>query len=218
VELAAAYRAAGEGLDVGGDFYDVFATGDQHWCVVIGDVCGKGAEAAAVTARARYTIRTAAGRQRSPARILRSLSEVMLGEDQTLDGRFVTIACVHLDLSQGHPRATIACGGHPLPLLVHPDGRAHEVGAPGTLLGLLPDPTLPERTVELGPGDVLVLYTDGLTEAGAPQHILTPGDLAAVAAQAAGGSASGMVQHLVGAALGRGPAPRDDLAVLALRT
>ena len=98
VETAALYRAAGEGTDVGGDFYDLFSVADDEWIAVIGDVCGKGAEAAAVTALARYTIRAAAVRRRSPAAILRWLNDAMRRQD--LDGRFCTIACVHLDTSR----------------------------------------------------------------------------------------------------------------------
>ena len=102
VETAAVYRAAGEGIDVGGDFYDLFSVGEDEWIAVIGDVCGKGAEAAAVTALARYTIRTAAVRRRSPAAILRWLNDAMLRQD--LEGRFCTIACVHLDTSRADAR------------------------------------------------------------------------------------------------------------------
>ena len=102
LEAAAVYRAAGEGTEVGGDFYDLFSVGDDEWIAVIGDVCGKGAEAAAVTALARYTIRTAAFRRRSPAAILRWLNDAMLRHD--LAGRFCTITCVHLDTGAApHP-------------------------------------------------------------------------------------------------------------------
>src|SRR3954451_15188860 len=112
-ELAASYRAAGEGFDVGGDFYDVFNTTDDLWYAVIGDVCGKGADAAAVTAMARYTIRAAAVRRRSPAAILRMLSEAMLRQESSQQvGLFCTTACLQLDLSRTPARATVACGGH----------------------------------------------------------------------------------------------------------
>ena len=136
MELAAAYRPAGKGYEVGGDFYDVFSTADDQWYLVIGDVCGKGAEAAAVTALARYTIRAAAVRRRSPAAILRWLSDAMIQQSGG-GGRFCTIACAHLDLGRAPARVTVACGGHPLPLLVRADRSSEEVGAPGTLLGLV---------------------------------------------------------------------------------
>src|SRR5262245_25180482 len=163
VELGAVYRAAGEGYEVGGDFYDVFSTSDGHWFAVIGDVQGKGAEAAAVTALARYTIRAAAVRRRSPAAILRWVSEVMLRREYP-DDRFCTIACVHLDLTREPARLTTACGGHPLPLVLRAGGEVQPVGVPGTLLGLVERVELEDRSTDLHPGDTLVLYTDGLTE------------------------------------------------------
>jgi PAS domain S-box-containing protein len=216
MEIAAAYRAAGEGYEVGGDFYDVFSTTDDQWYAVIGDVCGKGAEAAAVTALARYTIRAAAVRRRSPSAILRWLSDAMIQQSDGT-GRFCTIACAHLDLGRWPARVTIACGGHPLPLALRAGGGAEEVGAPGTLLGLVPDPELQDRSIELRTGDTLVLYTDGLTEAGAPDRVWAPDELTAAAGLVADRSANEVVDHLLEVAIGPVPAPRDDVAVLALR-
>ena len=216
-ELAAVYRPAGRGLEVGGDFYDVFSVTEDQWYLVVGDVCGKGAEAAAVTALARYTIRAAAVRRRAPSAILRWLSDAMLQQSDA-PNRFCTIACAHLDLGQATPRVTVACGGHPLPLVVRADGTTEEIGAPGTLLGLVPEPVLEDRSVELQPGDTLLLYTDGLTEAGAPAHVWSPDELAAAAREAAArGSVEATVDRLVDAAVGSLPALRDDVAVLALR-
>ena len=178
LETGALYRAAGEGAEVGGDFYDLFSVAEDEWIAVIGDVCGKGAEAAAVTALARYTIRTAAVRRRSPAAILRWLNDAMLRQDKS--GRFCTITCVHLDLAPLTIRATVACGGHPPALLVRArDGAVEEVGRPGTLLGMLPDPTLSDERTELAAGDALILFTDGITEARAPERVLEPADLRA---------------------------------------
>jgi PAS domain S-box-containing protein len=212
--LSAAYHPAWQGLEVGGDFYDVFTTGQGHWYLVIGDVCGKGAEAAAVTALARYTLRTAAARLRSPAAILHWVGEAMLNQDAAR-GRYCTIACAHIDLASR--RLTVACGGHPLPVLRRATGAVELVGAPGTLLGLLPDPELPEREVELAAGDALVLYTDGLTEARAPFGMWGEPELLAAVAAAPVDGAVGLVDSLVAAALGDRAAPRDDLAVLALK-
>ena len=151
----------------------------------IGDVCGKGAEAAAVTALARYTIRTAAVRRRSPAAILRWLNDAMLRQDR--DGRFCTIACVHIDTSRPRIRLAVACGGHP-PGAAAARGRRRvdDLGAAGTLLGLVPDPELEDAHGEMGPGDALLLYTDGVTEARAPQRMLEPGGAARRARRAAG--------------------------------
>ena len=152
-QSAAAFHPATRGLDVGGDFYDVFATGPGHWCLVIGDVCGKGAEAAAVTALVRYTLRTAAARERSPAAILRWVAEAMLSQDEAGD-RYCTIACAQIDLTTRPARLTVACGGHPLPV-VRRAGRdvLQPVGTYGTLLGLLADPELSDRSIDLCPGD-----------------------------------------------------------------
>jgi PAS domain S-box-containing protein len=216
MELAAAYRAAGKGFEVGGDFYDVFSTADDQWYLVIGDVCGKGAEAAAVTALARYTIRAAAVRSQSPAAILRWLSDAMIQQSGGR-GRFCTIACAQLDLGRSPARVTVACGGHPLPVLVRADRSSEEVGEPGTLLGLVPHPDLQDRSAELHAGDTLVLYTDGLTEAQAPKRIWSPDDLAEAARAASGGSVHATVDGLLGATIGSLPAVRDDVAVLALR-
>jgi PAS domain S-box-containing protein len=216
MDLAAAYRAAGKGYEVGGDFYDVFNTADDQWYLVIGDVCGKGAEAAAVTALARYTIRAAAVRRRSPAAILRWLSDAMIQQSGGT-GRFCTIACAHLDLARTPARVTVACGGHPLPLLLRADRSAEEVGEPGTLLGLVERPELQDRTAELRDGDTLVLYTDGLTEAQAPRRVWSPDELAEAARAAAGGPAAATIDGLMGATIGSLAAVRDDVAVLAVR-
>ncbi len=218
IEIAAAYRPAGMGLDVGGDFYDVFNTAEDQWYAVIGDVCGKGAEAAAITALARYTIRAAAVRRRSPAGILRWLNDAMLAQQVESNRRFCTIACLHLDLSRSPARLTVACGGHPLPMVVRADGRTEEIGTPGTLIGLVEEADLQDRAASLREGDMVVLYTDGLTEASAPGRILSPEDLAAIAGEGAGDTAAALIERLLGAAIGSVETVRDDVAVLALRS
>jgi serine phosphatase RsbU (regulator of sigma subunit) len=216
LETAALYRAAGEGTEVGGDFYDLFSVAEHEWVAVMGDVCGKGAEAAAVTALARYTIRTAAVRRRSPTAILGWLNDAMLRQD--LEGRFCTITCVHLDLSRPRIRATVACGGHPPALLRHADGSVEEVGHHGTLLGLVRDPRLEDERRDLAPGDTLVLYTDGITEARAPDRVLESADLRSALGAVEPPTAQRIVEHLAALAVGKeGTPPRDDIALLALR-
>jgi serine phosphatase RsbU (regulator of sigma subunit)/PAS domain-containing protein len=214
--LAAAFHPAGQGLEVGGDFYDVFTTGEGQWYLVIGDVSGKGAEAAAVTALARYTLRTAAARRRSPAEILRWVGEAMLDQDAA-GGRYCTIACALVDLASSPVQLTVACGGHPLPVLRRADGEVEAVGAFGTLLGLLSDPDLEDRTTDLRSGDTLVLYTDGLTEAGAPRTTWGFEELAAAVRAAPMDGPGGLVSSLVASALGGRATARDDLAILALK-
>jgi serine phosphatase RsbU (regulator of sigma subunit) len=133
------------------------------------------------------------------------------------DGRFCTVACAHVDFSGGAARVTVSCGGHPLPALLRADGTVEEVGAPGTLLGLVEHPQVEDRATQLGPGDALVLYTDGLTEARAPAEVWSPDDLARVLARATGMDAAALVEHLSRAAIRAAEAPRDDLAILALK-
>ncbi|HKH17567.1 MAG TPA: SpoIIE family protein phosphatase [Solirubrobacteraceae bacterium] len=216
IDAAALYLAAGAAFDVGGDFYDLFSVAEYEWIAVIGDVCGKGAEAAAVTALARYTIRTAAARRRSPAAILSWLNDDMCRAD--LAGRFCTVACVHLDISRPAIRARIACGGHPPALLRRAGGAVEDLGVPGTLLGLVRDPHLEDARAELHAGDALVLFTDGITEARAPKRVLDPEDLHDALRAMAPDSSQRIVEQLTALALGNESAPpRDDIAVLALR-
>ncbi len=215
LETAALYRAAGEGNEVGGDFYDVFSTGGDQWFAVIGDVCGKGAEAAAVTALARYTLRAAVVQHRSPARMLRWLNDAMLRQ-KTGPTRFATIACVRFDVDKDGTTATVACGGHPSPRVLRTTGLVETVGEPGTLLGVLQQVRLEDRSTRLSDGDALVLYTDGLTEAGTPRRVWTPEQLDAAVASTRRASAQGIVDQLAHEALGDEP-PRDDLALLAVK-
>jgi sigma-B regulation protein RsbU (phosphoserine phosphatase) len=160
LEVAAAYRPAGTGEQVGGDFYDVFQVGDDDWVVAIGDVCGKGVDAAVVTALARYTIRAAAVQHDSPRDVLHALNQVLLRHRTE---RFCTVALVRLRRVGGAWTATVACGGHPLPLLVR-GGAIERVPATGSLLGVLDDPVFEESAVPLKSDDAVVLYTDGVTE------------------------------------------------------
>src|SRR5439155_3636613 len=117
--------------EVGGDFYDLYEAGKGSWAIVMGDVCGKGAEAAAVTGQARYTLRAASMRQQRPSRILETLNEAMLA--QRSDLRFCTVTFVRFRLTGYGARATVACGGHPAPLVLRADGSIETVGTPGTL-------------------------------------------------------------------------------------
>ena len=162
IDLGARYRVAGAGIEIGGDFYDVFETAGG-WNVVLGDVCGKGPAAAAVTGLFRHTLRAVAPGLVGPAAVLSATNDAIL--DQIDDTRFVTAALVALVAERGRAVLTVACGGHPRPILVRADGTTERVDADGTLLGVLPDPPLQQLALDLGPGDALVLYTDGVTEA-----------------------------------------------------
>ena len=147
VELAAVYHPAGGGGDVGGDFYDAFETGEGDLFLAIGDVCGKGAPAAALTGIARHTVRAAAVRERSPRVILRTLNQALLR--QAIERRFCTVALGRLETTTAGARLTICCGGHPPPLMIRRDGTVEEAGLPGTLLGIYEQVQLSDLTVEL---------------------------------------------------------------------
>jgi PAS domain S-box-containing protein len=217
VEAAARFRPTGEGNEVGGDFYDMFETGDRGWAVVMGDVCGKGPDAAAVTALARYTLRAAAMRERLPSRSLATLNEALLRQRD--DRRFCTVAYAYLEKLDHGARAGISSGGHPLPLLLRVDGSVEPVGAPGTLLGVVEDPSLEDRAVMLEPGDALVFYTDGVIESrvGAA-GVLDERRLAELVATCAGSGADAIAAKVEEAAvLSQGGTPKDDIAVLVLR-
>jgi hypothetical protein len=162
LSAAVRFRPAGESVELGGDFYDLFEAGGGAWAALIGDVQGKGPDAAAVTALARHTLRAGAVYERRPSGVLALLHKAL--REQRSDGRFCTVAHAHLRIGRGRVQVELACGGHPLPLVVHPDGHVEPVGRLGTLLGTDIEPQLYDVSVELREGDVLLLYTDGVTE------------------------------------------------------
>lgn len=164
VQLAARYRPAGEGVDIGGDFYDLFPAGEGRWAVLLGDVCGKGVEAASVTGLARHTIRTLVHQGNSAEDALRGLDEEMRQSGLTPSSTFCTVAFAELAPRDGWLEATILCAGHPLPLVLRRNGRVERAGAPGTLIGVLPELHFEPRTVRMEAGEALLLYTDGLVE------------------------------------------------------
>jgi integral membrane sensor domain MASE1 len=216
VETAVDFRAAGTQHLVGGDFYDLFKRDDGSWAVVVGDVLGKGATAAATTGLARYTLRAAAVSERQPSRILGLLNDAIRRQspDQSC-----TVACGRLDVDGANgARVTLSVGGHPLPLVLRADGQVEPVGEPGTMLGVLPDPQLADQTADLAPGDALVLYTDGLTDAYAPGRLVKRAGLVAALESCAGRSATEIASGIQEAVLGvREAEPRDDIVLLVLR-
>ncbi len=162
VEVAAAYVAATDGLEAGGDFYDVYRT-PGGWGVAIGDVCGKGEEAAAVTAAARHSIRVLAHWADDPAEVLAQANELMLAEE--FDDRFVTAKNAHLRWEGQRLRVVLGSAGHPGPVLVRPDGRTRILSPGGLPLGLFPEAAPGREELDLEPGDVLFFFTDGVTGA-----------------------------------------------------
>jgi serine phosphatase RsbU (regulator of sigma subunit) len=215
VVLSSAYHPAGEGNEVGGDFYDVFTTPFGCW-LVVGDVCGKGPEAAAVTALVRHTIRAFAFVRPSPAQVLGAVNEVMLGH--ALSQRFATVVVARVDLASSPVRAVVAGAGHPPPVLLRAAGAAHCPQVRGTMLGVRPGSNVIDIDIELDPGSTLVLYTDGLLDAGAPRHGLTPKELCALLVEYAGSAPQLLVQQLERLALSTGAGRlRDDVAIVAAR-
>ncbi|MEU5951206.1 SpoIIE family protein phosphatase [Streptomyces sp. NPDC047525] len=167
LEVAAHYHIASADM-VGGDFYDLFPLGSGTWGLFLGDVCGKGAAAAAVTSLARYTLRAAAVYDPDPAAVLSNLNTVLNHEYNGHDPRFCTVIFGLLtpDTDQGGFRVTLASGGHPPALLLRADGSADHLPTPGgQLIGVLPDAHIATTSIHLTAGDTLLLHTDGLTEA-----------------------------------------------------
>jgi serine phosphatase RsbU (regulator of sigma subunit) len=300
IELASVYRPADRQSEAGGDFYDVFVTPSGCW-LVIGDVCGKGVEAAAVTAIVRHSIRALAFHEHSPAQVLATVNDVMLSHD--LAGRFATAAVARIErlpradgdpddpngpdsdpsgldsdpsgldsdpsgsdsdpsgsdsdssrsdsdpsglersatdhlyraltgqdeelrrvrLSRPRHRrapflATIANAGHPALILLDQDGAAHCPHTAGALLGALPHPALTDVELALHPGSTLVLYTDGLTEAGAPARTLQTHELCGQLAGRARHSPQALARRLEKLAIANaGGRLRDDVAILTAR-
>jgi PAS domain S-box-containing protein len=221
IEVGVEYLPVGEENEVGGDFYDLIevCTDEDCWMAVIGDVCGKGAAAAAVTALTRYTIRAVAMREDAPAAILSALNEAMIRQ---LDGgdQFCTVACARLRpaASSGF-ELTVARGGHPAPLILRADGSVEAIDPPGKALGVFPDPELGDRTVRLETGDAAVFYTDGIIEARGPDgSFFGEGRLRNFLRSCAGLEAPALAESLRDVVLEYGEGnPRDDLAVLVLR-
>ena len=215
VEVAGAYVPATEGLDVGGDFYDVYRT-PGGWGVAIGDVCGKGEEAAAVTAAARHAIRVLAHWSADPAEVLGKANEVMLAEE--FGDLFVTAKNAHLRWQDGRLHVVLGSAGHPGPALVRADGRTTIMSPGGLPLGLFPTAQAGREEIDLDPGDVLFFFTDGVTEARSPEMTyfeerLTD-ELAGLAGQAPRDIVSGLQSLVVEFCRNE---LRDDMTMLVLR-
>ena len=163
---AAAHYHAASSDEVGGDFYDLFPLSDDRWGFFLGDVCGKGASAAAVTSLTRYTLRAAAVYDHDPLAVLHNLDSVLRQEFRENDAQFCTAVFGVLSRSDRGFEVSMASGGHPPPLVMRADGSAHYVHMTGgQLVGILRHARFVPATVTLRAGDTLMLYTDGLTEA-----------------------------------------------------
>jgi serine phosphatase RsbU (regulator of sigma subunit) len=214
VRVAVRYRAAGELNEVGGDFYDVFERTGGGWAFEIGDVSGKGAEAAAVTALARHTVRTASLQPATPCALLSTLNDALLM--QRAGNEFCTVCLACLSLDPERATLTVALGGHPPALVLRGDGSVDAVGEPGTLLGVFGDPELHEVDSPLGSGDTVLLYTDGVTEAGPAGEEIGQEGLTELLAGLRGLSPDEIVDAVEQAAVdAQDGKPRDDIALVA---
>ncbi|MDT4924578.1 MAG: phosphoserine phosphatase RsbU/P [Pseudonocardiales bacterium] len=214
LDLAARYRPAGDGGEVGGDFYDIFQVGVGDWVVVIGDVCGKGVDAAVVTALVRYTLRAVAVEHARPAQALTLVNQVLRRHGTA---RFCTVAFVRLRHAGLGWEALVSSAGHPLPMLRDAAGAVREVGRPGTLLGVIDDPPQYDVPVPLNPGDALLLYTDGVPEARNGTEFYGDQRTAAVLARERG-TASDLAAALLADTLAfQDGTARDDIALVVVR-
>ncbi|MEU3399667.1 SpoIIE family protein phosphatase [Streptomyces filamentosus] len=217
VEVDVIYRAAGEGNEVGGDFYDVFPIRENVYGFAIGDVCGTGPEAAAVTGLARHALRLLAREGFGGPAVLERLNTAIL--DEGARSRFLTLLYGEL-----HPQADgsavlkVVCAGHPLPLRLRPDGTVTPAAEPQPLLGVMEDLELSEETFTLAPGDVLLCVTDGVTERREGTRMLGDDGLAEALKTCTGLTAGAVGGRILRAVERFAQAPAsDDMAILTMR-
>ncbi len=209
LDIAATYRAALAGTDVGGDFYDVFRFDEDRWAVVLGDVQGKGVEAASLVGLARHTLRAAALTASRPQRVLRLLNQALIAHPTD---RLCTAALALISRTAGGATVQVAVAGHAPPLIRRVDGTVEPVEARGTILGCFEDIDVDTGRAELGVGDALVLYSDGAVGRGDPlvetmaRYLATAGPP---------GPASALAEH-VGRSIAQDQpdGPQDDVTLV----
>ena len=221
VDLGAAYQ--GGQASVGGDFYDMFPLADDDWFVVLGDVCGKGALAAARTAVARHSVRTGALLRRQPDAALRVLNQALLiDESEDQRSRFVSAIALRVRFDTAEPgvlEVDAATGGHHPPLIRRRDGRVEELDVTGTILGVFEDPKVGLATTRLEPGDQIVLYTDGVIEARNGDEVYGTDRLRQLLASGDGRTASALAEAIRAEATAFcDSSSRDDIAVVVVGT
>ncbi|MCH0543454.1 SpoIIE family protein phosphatase [Streptomyces sp. MUM 203J] len=217
VEVDVIYRAAGEGNEVGGDFYDVFPIRDSAYGFAIGDVCGTGPEAAAVTGLARHALRLLAREGFGGPAVLERLNAAIL--DEGARSRFLTLLYGELwPQEDGSALLKVVCAGHPLPLRLRQDGTVEPAADPQPLLGVMEDLELYEQTVTLDPGDVLLCVTDGVTERREGSRMLGDEGLAEVLRACTGLTAGAVAARVLRAVERFAAEPAsDDMAILTMR-
>jgi hypothetical protein len=211
LELASYFRPTGAGNEVGGDFYDAFGDRESFW-LVVGDVCGKGVEAAALTGFLRHTTIAYAREEENPGRVLAKVNRAML--DQDFNGQFATAILAHLGFFKLGVSVTIAAAGHPAALVARLGGPVEELSGSGSLLGVFLDPVIEEVSTVLEPGDALALYTDGLSEAHAPHRTVTAPEMIEQLSQHSPRVAQDAIDALLNLVDLDGDV-RDDIAILA---
>ncbi len=215
IEVAARYRPAGGRELVGGDFYDVFEAGEGTWGVALGDVCGKGPEAAALTGLVRHTIRTAAVGGRRPSSVLELVNRQII---RNKVDRFCTVTMGRVRRSNGSVIVDVSCGGHPPPLVFRAGRTVETAECLGTLLGVFPEPSLADVSMELKPGDAILFYTDGLTERFERGGLGGDSQLVALLWDSDGLDADQIADRIyLDAAEAPTDGPRDDLALVVIR-
>lgn len=216
VDVAAEYVPTGDEVEVGGDFYDVVEMPDGRWLFVIGDVSGKGVQAAAVTGLVRDVIRVLVADGRALPSVLATVNET-LGERG--GGRYCTLALAAVGRAiDGALDVSLHLAGHDRPVLVAAGGHTSFAGSGGTALGLLDEVSSPPTQLRLDPGDTLVFYTDGVTERRRGGELFGRDRLRMASAPLAGYPAGVVAAQLRSATLGFSPEqPRDDIAILVLR-
>ncbi len=216
LEFGARYVPAGNGNEVGGDFYDVLRLDDDRWLLAIGDVCGKGPQAASITGLVRDVIRVLAREGRPLPYIMTALNLALL--EQGNRARFCTVAAAIAERRGDTVQVSLCLAGHVPPASLRADGSTALVGRSGTAVGIFDQIQVEQVEVELKAGDALVFYTDGVTERRSGREFFGEDNLLRTLGECASRDAAGVAQHLQNAAeeFGDGPV-RDDIAVLVLR-
>lgn len=212
LDLAAVYDTADD-VDIGGDFYDVIDT-PQGWVVVLGDVCGKGVQAASLSSLARHTVRSAALQDADPVYVLRVLNDALLRQDPSES--FCTALCVQLRPGSRQAEAVLASAGHPPALMVRANGSIGEIDGDGMLVGAFDEPDFERTTATLHAGDMLMLYTDGLSEARQGGELFGTEGIISALRQVPGESAESVLAHVHATVEGWQDGQRDDMAMLAI--
>jgi PAS domain S-box-containing protein len=217
LEVAARYVAFGSGLEVGGDFYDLFSAGRGAWVFALGDVCGRGPEAAVVTGLIRHALRSAALEVRQPGRLLGLVNEVLLS-DAADSHLYSTLLCGFLRPNASSVRLALANGGHPPPIVVRAPGTVEVPHNRDTVIGAFNDLSWSSRQLTLNVGDILVAYTDGITESRRDGELFGERRIAQVVLETSAQSIEDIADAIIDAVREfAGHEPMDDLALMAMR-